>query len=54
MCQRDGSDTASKWIELLPNDDLPNVASLHENYMARSMAVHEARSSELLRKATGG
>ena len=52
MAQRDGSDTAARWIELLPNDEMPTVASTHENYAARSMAVHHAKSSELLRRVS--
>lgn len=51
MSIRDGGDSASKWIELLPLDDMPVVASSNEDYMARQMAVHQARSDALLQKA---
>eukprot|EP00435_Cladocopium_sp_Y103_P015762 s1497_g3.t2 len=38
MSLRDGSDTASRWIELLPNEDMPTMASPQEDFLARSMA----------------
>ena len=52
MALRDGTDAASRWIELLPGDELPTMASPGESYLAREMAVHEARSESLLRKAS--
>lgn len=53
MGLRDGTDTASKWLELLPHDVVASVASTNEDYLARRMAVEEAKSSELLRRAAG-
>lgn len=50
---RDGTDTASKWLELLPHDVVASMASSSEDYLARSMAVQEAKSNDLLRRASG-
>ena len=52
MTQRDGSDAASRFIELLPEEDMPTMASSSESYLARSLAVHQAKSDELLRRAS--
>ena len=52
MCQRDGSDAASRYIELLPEEEMPTMASSQESYLARSLAVHQAKSEELLRRAS--
>ena len=52
MTQRDGSDAASRFIELLPEENMPTMASSSESYLARSLAVHQAKSDELLRRAS--
>jgi hypothetical protein len=52
MCQRDGSDAASRYIELLPEEEMPTMASSQESYLARSLAVHQAKAEELLRRAS--
>eukprot|EP00435_Cladocopium_sp_Y103_P062830 s37_g24.t1 len=52
MALRDGSDTAAKWLELLPHDVMASMSSAGEDFLARSMAVEEAKSHELLRKAS--
>lgn len=52
MALRDGTDTAAKWLELLPNDVMASMSPTGEDFMARTMAVQEARSHELLRKAS--
>eukprot|EP00438_Fugacium_kawagutii_P035486 Skav230564 [mRNA] locus=scaffold2372:215072:220645:- [translate_table: standard] len=38
MSLRDGTDTASKWLELLPMDETPTMATMGEDYAARRMA----------------
>lgn len=50
MSLRDGSDSASKWLELLPMDEMPTMASMSEDYAARKMAVEQAKSDQLLKK----
>ena len=50
---RDGTDTASKWLELIPHDVVASMATTSEDYLARTMAVQEARSNELLRRVSG-
>lgn len=50
MSLRDGSDSASKWLELLPMDEMPAMASISEDYAARKMAVEQAKSDQLLKK----
>ena len=52
MTQRDGSDAASRYIELLPEEEMPTMASAQESYLARTMAVQQAKSEELLRRAS--
>ena len=54
MSIRDKSDAASRWIELLPLEDAPTASSQGEDFLARSMAVQQAKSDELLRKASRG
>ena len=52
MTLRDGSDAASRYIELLPEEEMPTMASSQESFLARSLAVHHAKSDELLRRAS--
>ena len=53
MSIRDGTDQASKWLELLPLDEAPTVASSQEDYLARQMAVQQSKSDALLQRVSG-
>jgi hypothetical protein len=51
MSIRDHSTAASKYLELIPLELHPTASTLEESDFARSMAVKDAKSSELLKKA---
>ena len=53
MGVRDQSTAASKYLELIPLELHPTASTLEEADFARSMAVKNAKSAELLRKAAG-
>jgi len=54
MTLRDGTDRASRWLELLPMDDMPTVSSSREEYVARTLAVQQAKNEQLLHRMAVG
>lgn len=54
MSLRDGSDAAARWIELLPFDEVATMSSEQEEYMARGMALHHAKSAKMLQQVAQG
>ena len=53
MTMRDGSDTAARWLELLPVQTYPTATSINEDLYAKSIAVQSAKAEAALQKATG-
>ena len=53
MSVRDGSNVASKFLELLPSQIYPTGATDAETGYAREIAYKHARNEELLHKMSG-
>ena len=51
MGMRDGSTTASRYLELIPMEVYPTPSTMEEADYARSLAVQRAKSEQLLERA---
>ena len=50
---RDNSTAASRYLELIPMEIYPTASTLAESDFARSLALRNAKSEELMKKVTG-